>query len=289
MDEYLIRQIAALAAAFIAAYLAWRFTRSIRIERGAAARVSSMVNTDQRSAFDQYGERYIKTRPATLADNLRLAQLSGKYIGWTVGGVIARSVVYGGIALIYLLLTQPGPVFWLIAALAAYFPIMRVNGAADDARRMIQRSLPEAATVLASEMAAGASPEQALMRASQVPGPLGAILKQAVNETRRSARPAFSRGTAQGVVLESLASYNYNLPSLTRFAIQLDRVAEKGVEAPRVIGEVARGFAREYRAQVQQAAASLDNQLLLPMTLFFFFPFMVAMLLPLMLALFSAF
>ncbi len=287
MDAYQIRQIVALIFALVVAFLTYRLARTIRFERGAAARVSGMIASEEKSLFDRYGEKYVKARPVTLADNLRLAQLAGRYVGWTVGGVIARSVVYGGLALAYLLLTRPGLVFWLLVPLAAYYPIMRVNGAADDARRMIQRSLPEAATVLASEMAAGASPEQALVRAAQIPGPLGTILSHAVAETRRSARPAFSRGTAEGVVLEVLSQYN--LPSLTRFALQLDRVAGKGVEAPRVIGEVARGFAREYRAQVQQAAASLDNQLLAPMTLFFFFPFLVAMLLPLMLALFGAF
>jgi Flp pilus assembly protein TadB len=287
MEAYQLRQIIALVLAAAAAFMTYRLARTLKFERGAAARVSGMLTTEQKSLFDRYGEKYVRARPVSLADNLRLAQLAGRYVGWTVGGVIARSLAYGGLALAYLLLTRPGPVFWLLAPLAAYYPIMRVSSAADEARRMIQRSLPEAATVLAAEMAAGASPEQALIRAAGIPGPLGTILSQAVAETRRSARPAFSRGTAEGVVLEALSAYN--LPSLTRFALQLDRVAEKGVEAPRVIGEVARGFAREYRAQVQQAAASLDNQLLAPMTLFFFFPFLVAMLLPLMLALFGAF
>jgi Flp pilus assembly protein TadB len=287
MDAYQIRQIVALVLSLAAAFFAFRLAKTLKFERGAAARVSGMVEAGRQSAFDRYGEQYIKTRPAGLADHLHMAQLGGKYTDWTVGGIIARSLVYAAAALGYLLLTQPGPLFWLLAVLAAYYPIMRVTSAADDTRRLIQRALPEAATVLASEMAAGASPEQALVRAAAIPGPLGVILSQAVAETRRSARPAFSRGTAEGVVLEVLS--RYNLPSLTRFALQLDRVAGKGVEAPRVIGEVARGFAREYRAQVQMAAASLDNQLLAPMTLFFFFPFLVAMLLPLMLALFSAF
>ena len=287
MDGYTIQRIAALAAALAAAAVAYNLLRTVRIERGAAARVSRIIETESVSPFDRYGERYIKARPASLADQLRQAQLGGKYPGWTPQGVIARSVVYGGAALLYMLLMQPGLLFWLAVPLAAYYPILRVRGAADETRQTVNRMLPETATVIAAEMAAGASPEQALTRASELPGAVGLILRQAVAAARRQARPAFSRGTAQGVVMEALAAYN--LPSLNRFAAQLDRVAGKGVEAPRVMGEVARGFARDYKAQVQMAAASLDNKLLFPMTAFFFFPFMAAILLPLLLALFSAF
>jgi tight adherence protein C len=287
MDAYQIRQMVALVLALVAAFLAYRLAKSLKFERGAAARVSGMIDTSNQSAFDRYGEKYIRTRPVSLADNLKVAQIGGKYTDWTVGGVLARSVVFAGAALAYLLLTQPGPVFWLAVPIAAYYPIMRVRSAANDTRAEIQRLMPETATALAAEMAAGASPEQALSRAAEIPGPLGKILKEAVTESSRSGRPAFTSGTADGVVLEVLA--RYNLPALLRFGVQLDQVAGKGVEGPRVMSEVARGFAREYRAHVQMAAASLDNTLLMPMTVFFFAPFMVAILLPILLALFSAF
>lgn len=287
MDAYQIRQIVALVLAAVAAFFAYRMAKTIRFERGAAARVSGMLDGSNQSALDRYGEKYIKTRPAGLADHLKMAQLGGKYEDWTVGGIIARSVVYGGAALVYLLLTQPGPLFWLAVPIAAYYPIIRVRGAANDTRAAIQRLMPETATALAAEMSAGASPEQALSRAAELPGPLGKILNEAVSESSRSGRPAFTTGTADGVVLEVLA--RYNLPALLRFGVQLDQVAGKGVEGPRVMSEVARGFAREYRAQVQMAAASLDNTLLMPMTIFFFAPFMAAILLPVLLALFSAF
>ncbi|MBI4770857.1 MAG: hypothetical protein HY784_10725 [Chloroflexi bacterium] len=237
MDAYQIRQIVALVLAAAAAFTAYRMAKTLKFERGAAARVSGMVEAGRQSAFDRYGERYIKTRPAGLSDHLRMAQLGGKYTDWTVGGIIARSLVYAAAALGYLLLTQPGPLFWLALPIAAVYPVMRVRSAANDTRAEIQRLMPETATALAAEMSAGASPEQAL----------------------------------------------------SRFGVQLDQVAGKGVEGPRVMSEVARGFAREYRAHVQMAAASLDNTLLMPMTIFFFAPFMVAILLPILLALFSAF
>lgn len=287
MDAYQMRQIMALLVALAMAFIAYRLAKSVKFERGAAARVSGMLNANDQSAFDRYGEKYIKTRPASLADHLKMAQLGGKYEGWTVGGILARSVVYGLGALLYLLVVRPSLMFWLLLPLAMIFPIVRVRSAANDTRAEIQRLMPETATALAAEMSAGASPEQALSRAAEIPGPLGKILKEALSESSRSGRPAFTTGTAEGVVLEVLA--RYNLPVLLRFGVQLDQVAGKGVEAPKIMSEVARGFARDYRARVQMAASSLDNKLLAPMTLFFFLPFIAAILLPLLLSLFSVF
>lgn len=287
MDAYQLRQIMALLIALAMAFIAYRLAKSVKFERGAAARVSGMLNANDQSAFDRYGEKYIKTRPASLADHLKMAQLGGKYEGWTVGGILARSVVYGLGALLYLLVVRPSLMFWLLLPLAMVFPIVRVRSAANDTRAEIQRLMPETSTALAAEMSAGASPEQALSRAAEIPGPLGKILKEALSESSRSGRPAFTTGTAEGVVLEVLA--RYNLPVLLRFGVQLDQVAGKGVEAPKIMSEVARGFARDYRARVQMAASSLDNKLLAPMTLFFFLPFIAAILLPLLLSLFSVF
>ena len=64
MDAYQIRQIVALVLAAAAAFTAYRMAKTLKFERGAAARVSGMVEAGRQSAFDRYGERYIKTRPA---------------------------------------------------------------------------------------------------------------------------------------------------------------------------------------------------------------------------------
>lgn len=291
MDPFLTRQILALFGSLILAVTAYRLVRSINFERGASVRVQGMVDTDPRSMVDRYGESLadrLGLSLTSLQKNLELAKLDhAKYLNWTTGGLLFRCLLYGSGAVLGVLVSHPGPIFWITVPLAAYLPIMQVKGAADDTRKAINRLLPETATVIAAEMAAGANPDQALGRAAELPGPLGILLKRAVAESMQSKRPAFSRGTARGVVVEILS--RQNLPALTRFAMQLDRVATKGVEGPRIMAEVARGLAREYKAQVQTAAAALDNELLIPMTAFFFFPFMVAILLPLLMSLFASF
>ena len=136
-------------------------------------------------------------------------------------------------------------------------------------------------------MAAGADAEKALGRAAEMPGPLAILLHRAMSESMASHRPAFSRGTVRGVVMEVLEKLK--IQQLTRFGIQLDRIAVKGVDGPRIMADVARGFAREYKTSVQASAASLDTKLLMPMALFFFLPFIAAIMLPLFISLMKVF
>ena len=118
------------------------------------------------------------------------------------------------------------------------------------------------------------------------PGPLGAVINDAVSRARQSERAMFSRGASKGILMEELSKHD--LPELSRFAMQLDRVAAKGVDAPRIMVEIARGLAREYRSQIQQTASNMENELLIPMTLFFFLPFIVSILTPVMVSLANA-
>ena len=155
---------------------------------------------------------------------------------------------------------------------------MMVNAKAEEARKLVTRLLPETATVIAAEMDAGGTAAQALGRAGELPGPLGRIIKSAVSKARQSDRAMFSRGANKGILMEELGKMQ--LPELSRFAMQLDRVAAKGVDAPRIMVEIARGLAREYKSQVTQTAYNMDTELLIPMTLFFFLPFIVSILLP---------
>ena len=53
--------------------------------------------------------------------------------------------------------------------------------------------------------------------------------------------------------------------------------------------ELARDLAMEYQVQVARAAETLDNKLLMPMTIFFFIPFLAAIFIPLMINIFNTF
>jgi Flp pilus assembly protein TadB len=285
------RQVLPFVGAGIIAGVTYSLIKALRFERGTARQIANIMEESQESALDRYGRRLADRFGLSLRSwelNLKWAQREGHFSTWNVGGILARSIVYGGVMLLYLILTGM-PLMWWVAALAlAYWPFTRVKGKADEARKSVTRMLPEIATVIAAEMNTGAQPEAAVARAAEIPSPLGVVLREGLTEARRLSMPVFATSSGgDGALYLYLAQQG--LPSLMRFASQLDRVSAKGVNASKVMMDVARGFAREYRAQTTRAAAQLDNTLLAPITIFFFVPFMVTLMLPLMLSLVGAF
>jgi tight adherence protein C len=263
----------------------------VKVEPTSARRMGDFLEVDRVSRLDRVGQRLADRLGISLASwesRLNWAQLAGRYLNWTVGGLVARSLLFGLAALLYALLFKGGLVIKLgIVASAAAWLLIRVSSAAGDVKRQVSRIIPEAATVMAAELDVAGSVEQAFERVAEMPGPLGKLLQTVLEESRQSKLPVFSRGSVKGVAGEILAGLG--LPELTRFGSQLDRIASKGVESARIMHQVAEDFVREYRSHLLRKASSLDNELLIPMALFFFVPFIVALMLPLMLSLFQAF
>ena len=274
----------------IASWVVYTITRSITVEKSPAARVRRMVSQGGTSVLDRNGQK-LASRLGISLDSWKVmlifAQIGGSYLGWSVGGIFARGVVMAAMVLIAIVVFRLPIIAWLLAGILFFMPFLQVRAKADKVKKQVGRILPETATVIAAEMDAGSTAGQAVERAAELPGPLGVILSDAVSAARQSNRPMFSHGRSKGILLEKLEEYQ--LVELNRFAMQLDRVAAKGVDAPRIMIEIARGLAREYRSHVQQTAANMDTALLMPMTLFFFLPFMMVILLPILTAFSSMF
>lgn len=283
----LIIRIAPYGAAICVALVVYFLLSSIKIEKSASERVKKMTDPNAASIFERGGERIanrmgkgiFKSWKATLY----WAHINGKYSNWTTGGMLLRGIA-GALFIAIVILVLGLPIFaWLLIPMAIFAPYIMVNSSAEEARKLVTRLLPETATVIAAEMDAGGTAAQAIGRAAELPGPLGRILSAAVSQSRQSDRAMFSRAASKGILMEELGKLN--LAELSRFANQLDRVAAKGVDAPRIMIEIAKGLAREYKSQVQQTASNMDTELIMPMTLFFFLPFIVAIMLPVIMSL----
>lgn len=289
MLQTILQTILAAAAAALAAACVFLLALRLRIESSSERRVNSLMG-GRVSMVDRYGDSLLARlgiSPQRWKTSLKWAQMGGHLLDWTAGGILARALLYGGgMALIVLFLKMP-LLYAAIIPVAAYYPFMRVSSEAEQVRKLARRMLPELATLIAAEMGAGAGPEVAVTRAARQPGPLGQILNEALNESKSTNRPLFKTGAVPGALVEVFS--RQGLAELARFGAQVDRVAGKGVEGSRVMNEIARGFARDYRAEVTRASAQLDSQLLVPMTLGFFLPFIGAILLPVFYMLLGAF
>ncbi len=224
---------------------------------------------------------------ATWESDLRWAQIGGDYLGEGVGAVLGQSVLYAGIGLLFVISLGVNLFSLGAVVVLAYLPAMRLHKSAEGVRLGVRRSLPEAAAFVAGEMAAGVSADQALIRAGRLPGPLGVILREASEIAGTSNRLMLSKAGVRGVFREQVDLLG--MPHLSSFSAQADLVAQKGAEGPAQMSSIARMLAREYRTEVRRSAAELDNNLLLPTTLYFFMPMLAAMLVPLAIGIFAMF
>jgi tight adherence protein C len=282
----------ALIAASLIALIGYGYFRRVEFSfGGGSSRMNRFATADRRGISDRLGDTVMDRFGLTIEGwehQLLWAQLGGYYEGKTVGSVLGSSILYalGGMVCI-LMLEAYSVTFFLAVAIAAYFPYMKLKGRADDVRKSVKRGLPEAAALIAAEMSAGSSAETAITRAANLPGPLGKMIRDTVSIAQKSGRLIFSRELIDGVLVEHFSKYR--MTHIEAFARQIDLVAGKGAEGPKQMGEVARGLAREYRSEVKSESEKLGNKLLMPMTLYIFAPFMLAIFIPLGAAIFQSF
>ena len=213
--------------------------------------------------------------------DLRLLRAAGA-ASTTPARVVGQVLVLGTVGAGQFLLFARNTGGLLIALGLAFLPVFLVRNRANQVRRTIRRSLPDMATIMQAEIAAGNPPDRALERAVEVGGPLGYILRQAVERARLAGRPLFSRGRVRGVLVEELAGWG--LEELMAFAAQVDLAASRGAAGPELMEAVGKALVVEYQDRVQRVAESLDQRLLIPTVLFIFAPAMAIIVVPIFLS-----
>jgi len=292
------RNFIPFVAAFLLAFCAfWAARRTkITISRTAASRMDQFAGKDQRDLIDRLGDTLLNRLGLSLESwkhELRWAQIGGKYQTASgqpknVGTVLGQSVIFALAGIVYIVLFHAySPLYLLIVALAAYYPYMLLKDRAGTVRESVKRGLPEAAALVAAEMNAGNSLATAVERASTLPGPIGQILQKEIEQAHVDGALLFTQTGIPGALVKQLATLQF--APLEAFATRMDAIAERGAEGPQRMTELARDLAMEYQVTVARAAETLENKLLMPMTVFFFVPFLAAIFLPLVVNLLNTF
>jgi Flp pilus assembly protein TadB len=276
-----VHEIAPLLGASSLAWLAYYLTRRVRIRRGIERHLqdfyaSSTHPSDSRT--DQFGTRLTGHLPFSLAPwegHLKWAQHGGYFKDWSTGRLVFRALLYACLGM-GMLLVNPSAAALLVPLAAMLYPFISVRAKANTVRKRVVRNLPELATLVAAEMSAGTSPEQAIQRAALLPGPANLLLREFLREARREGRPLFGHTPIRGALVEACSQAD--LPELTAFASQLDLVAEKGMAGATLMNEVARTLSREYRAKLDREVEKLNGRLMLATAVFFFIPFVLVIL-----------
>lgn len=203
---------------------------------------------------------------------LRWAQRNGRLHGYTLGRIALESAAFG-LGAAWLALITGVPSLWLGVPLGLALPWVRLYSASEDAREATTRDLPAVAAVVAAELAAGVPPEEAVRRASVLPGPLAGLLDDALTFARETGRPLFAPANApvRGALVEVFS--REGIPALAVFARQLNVIAVKGVGGAELMSGVAQSLADEYQSLLERRLEQLDSRIWPVIALFFFFPF----------------
>lgn len=206
------------------------------------------------------------------------AQLGDKWGGWSVTEVVALHLAagLGGVLLGLLLaptdivmlgaMTLAGP--FLLNTLALRSPARRVQ-------RQVQAELPELVALLAAEVAAATTLDEALARLSRGSGLGAAWIRRALTGAVGDA--LFSQpGHAGALLREAEASGDDNLIAL---AINLDKIKQRGTGAQELLAQSARSAAARYVSEAHIRAEKVGSEIILPMVAFFFLPYVVVLLL----------
>lgn len=209
---------------------------------------------------------------------LRWAQRNGAFEGKRLGHFVLQSLLLGGGGLLFVVLINRAPVFWLLPLGGFVQPWVRLYSVAEDAREDTTKELPAIASLVAAELAAGTPPEEAVRRAAALPGPLSGLLEDALAFARETGRPLFALPTAQvqGALVEVFT--RVGVPQLSAFARQLNMVAVKGMEGAMLMSSIAEALAEDYQATLRRKMEQLDSRIWPVIAVFFFFPFVLLLL-----------
>jgi len=165
----------------------------------------------------------------------------------------------------------------MVSGVGALLPYTQMNSKAELAQRTVRRQLPEIIQLIATEVAGGSSIAEALERTGQGHN----LASKWIRETLQAAhgRSLFSRDEDHKGVLY-LRSKETGLPELVALARELDHAQKQGYGTQENLSRMATRSAKDFLRAMKLKAKELESKLVVPVVVFFFLPFLVAVIIP---------
>jgi hypothetical protein len=203
----------------------------------------------------------------TKAD-LYFAQLAGKWYGWGDIQFTSLRIALALGALIFGLLIYDNLILGVIAGLLGWqVPVVLLGGVARRVRRRFQAQLPEFIQLVAAQMAAGVSLEEALRRTAQSDSLAAQWMRHVLQ---------MSQGRLIFTQLQKEAQAS-GMSDLIGLAVQLEFV-RTGTAQQELMAQMANRIAAEYTGGAEQRAERVGAELVVPMVIFYFLPFIAVIL-----------
>lgn len=203
----------------------------------------------------------------TRAD-LYWAQLGGAWSDWNevqfTSLRIALTVAGFGLGMV----STGEWVFAVIGGLVGFqAPSMMMGGVARRYRRQFVAQLPEFVQLVSAQMSANVSMEEALRRTSQAQSLAGKWMRKVL-------QMAQGRDLIEQMQREAQETF---LPELIGMSVQLEFI-RKGTAQQELMGQLATSIAADYIGSAEQRAEKVGAELVIPMVVFYFLPFLLTLL-----------
>ena len=166
------------------------------------------------------------------------------------------------------MLATASPVLSLVGALAGFqLPSMKMGSVARRTRRTFIAQLPEYVQLVSAQMSAGVSLEEALRRTAQAASLVGDWMRGVL-------QMAQGRDLVEQLQREARDSC---LPELVGMSVQLEFI-RRGSAQQELMSQLAASIATDYIGSAEQRAEKIGAELVIPMVLFYFLPFMLTLL-----------
>ena len=231
-----------------------------------------VVLTGWRKSLSVLDKPVSKWSPAGFIRNVRSdlywAQLAGKWMDWNEVQLISLRVAAGVTGLVVGTIVFGEATLAVVVGMIGFqYPAMAVGGIARRTRRQFTAQLPEYVQLVSAQMSANVSMEEALRRTAQAQSLVGKWM-------RRVLQMAQGRDLVEQMQREAQES---QLPELVGMAVQLEFI-RRGTAQQELMGQMATSIAADYIGTAEQRAEKIGSELVIPMVIFYFLPFMVTLL-----------
>jgi len=200
--------------------------------------------------------------------DLYWAQLGGKWSDWNEVQFMSLRVALATAGFITGTVVFRQPVLALVVALIGFqYPAIGMGGVARRTRRQFTAQLPEFVQLVSAQMSANVSMEEALRRTSQAQSLVGRWMRRVLQMSQ-------GRDLIEQMQREAQESWQ---PELIGMAVQLEFI-RRGTAQQELMGQLATSIAADYIGNTEQRAEKIGSELVIPMVIFYFLPFMVTLL-----------
>jgi hypothetical protein len=210
----------------------------------------------------------------SIESQLYWCQLAGRWHGWALPEMVAAHLALLGVG--FALGVMGGDLMlgaMMTASIPFLFNTLYLRNPARKAGRQFSAELPEFVSMLAAEVGADVALPEAVVRLSRGQGVCAAWFRRAI--TLKGVGGLFSEGANEGGMrFEARQSGNADLVGL---ATALDNIKKRGTGARELLSQTATSTATRYATDAQSRAEKVGADIILPMVLFFFAPFVAVL------------